>query len=339
MVLFGKQQLGIDLGTATTVIYIARKGIALRQPSLVAVDRQTKEVVAYGKEASKLVGRTSDRYETIYPLRHGVIANFTLTKKMLQHFISQALNHAGARPEVVISAPSQISKVERKALIDAIKSLGINRAMIVEEPFLAGLGANLAIEEARGKMVVDVGGGTTDIATLSYGEMVHSMTLVAAGNAMNDEIQSFVREDYQLIIGSYTAETLKIVLGDALLDNQDEDHLLVRGRHGVSGIPSQARVSSRTIARALDVVIAQILVGIKQILEVTPPELSADIMETGITLTGGGTLLRHFPERLEKELKVPVHRANLPIDCVAMGAGRMFDELNRQSAAIEQKKG
>lgn len=335
--IFGKQQLGIDLGTANTIIYLAKKGIALQQPSIVALDKATGKVVAFGKDASRLVGRTSDRYETVHPIRNGVIADFSLTKKMLAYFISEALNRSISRPEVVICAPSKISKVERKAIIDAIKSLGINRAMIVEEPFVAALGAGLAVEEARGKMVVDVGGGTTDIATLSFGEIVNSLTLTAASNAMNDEIASQVRIDHQLLIGSYTAETLKIVIGDALVEKSDpDDHLIVKGRHAVSGIPSEAKVSTRTVAKALDSVINQILLGIKQILEVTPPELSADIMETGIVLTGGGSLLKHLPDRLEKELSVSVRRANLPIDCVATGAGMMFDELNRRSILIER---
>ncbi|MGF3073243.1 rod shape-determining protein [Facklamia sp. P12945] len=337
MGIFGKQQIGIDLGTSTTIIYIARKGIALRQPSIVAIDKESGEVVAYGKEASKLVGRTSNRYEMIYPIRKGVIANFSMTKMMLGHFITQALRHSFSKPEVVISSPSQISKVERKALIDAIKSLGINRAMIVEEAFVAALGANLAIEEARGKMIVDIGGGTTDIATLSYGEIVDSLTLSAASNNMNEEIQSQVRQEHNLIIGNYTAETLKIVIGEALYDPKEEnDHLIVKGRDVITGVPNEAKVSTQTVAKAIDVVIHQIILGIKQVLELTPPELSADIMETGIILTGGGSLLKHLPERIEKELGLSVRRADLPIDCVAMGAGRMFNELDRQSSAIER---
>ncbi|MGX7109293.1 rod shape-determining protein [Facklamia miroungae] len=336
MGIFGKQQIGIDLGTSTTIVYIARKGIALHQPSIVAIDKESNEIVAYGKEASKLVGRTSDRYEMIYPIRNGVIANFSMTKKMLGYFITQALNTSLSKPEVVISAPSQISKVERKAIIDAIKSLGINRAMIVEEAFVAALGADMAIEEARGKMIVDIGGGTTDIATLSYGEIVDSLTLSAASNNMNDEIQSQVRQEHDLMIGNYTAETLKIVIGEALFDPNEEDHLVVKGRHVVTGVPSEAKISSKTVAKAVDIVINQIIMGMKQVLELTPPELSADIMETGIVLTGGGSLLKHLPDRIQKEIGVPVRRANLPIDCVAMGAGRMFDELDRQSVVIER---
>ncbi|MBG9985650.1 rod shape-determining protein [Facklamia sp. DSM 111018] len=338
MAIFGKQALGIDLGTANTIIYIANKGVALREPSIVALRKETGEVVAYGKEASKLVGRTSDTYETLHPIRNGVIANFSLTKQMLGHFIQQAVNHSFGKPEVVICAPSKISKVERKAIIDAIKALGINRAMIIEEPFAAAVGAELAIEEPRGKMVVDIGGGTTDIATISYGEIVHSLTLIAGGNSMNEGIAAHVRQEHQLVIGDYTAETLKMVIGTAMPEQGDlEDHLVVKGRNVALGVPGDAKVSSKLVLEAIDEVISQIIVGIKQVLEQTPPELSADIMETGIVLTGGGSLLKRMPKRIEKEIGVPVVLADLPMDCVAIGAGKMIKELDRQSRIIEKK--
>lgn len=338
MNIFGKQRLGIDLGSANTIIYIANKGIALREPSIVALDKNTQEIVAFGKEASKLVGRTSDNYETIYPIRNGVIANFTLTKQMLAHFINQALNRSFGKPEVVICAPSKISKVERKAIIDAIRDLGINRAMIIEEPFAAAVGADLEIEEARGKMVVDIGGGTTDIATISYGEIIQSLTLTAAGSSMNEAIQAHVRQAYQLIIGDYTAETLKIVIGNADYAKEDlSDKLMVKGRSITMGVPGEANVESEVIAHAIDEIINQIINAIKQVLEQTPPELSADIMETGIVLTGGGALLKRLPERLEREIGLPVRLADKPIDAVAIGAGLLLNEMNRRSEIIEKK--
>ena len=338
MAVFGKQRLGIDLGTANTVICIAGKGIVLRQPTLVAINKESGAIEAYGKEAYRLQGRTSDSYEMIHPIQRGVIANMSVTKQLLAHFINQAINLSLSKPEIVISAPSNISKVERKAVIDAIRSLGVNRAMIVEEPFAAAIGAGMAIEEPRGKMVVDIGGGTTDIATLSYGEIVKSLTVESAGSAMNEAIKDAVRQDYHLIIGDYTAETLKIVMGNAnYQEPEDQDHLIVSGQKMGAGVPARAKISAAMVAQAVNHGMVPIINGIKQVFEQTPPELAADIMETGIVLTGGSALLKRLPERIQAEIGVPTRLANLPLDSVALGTGRLFDELTRQSAVIEQK--
>lgn len=338
MGIFGKQRLGIDLGTANTIIYVAGKGIALRQPSIIALDKENGQVMAYGKEAAKLVGRTSERYETIHPLRNGVIANFSLTKQMLSYFMQQAMKHSLTKPEVVICVPSKISKVERKAMVDAIRAIGINRAMIVEEAFAAAVGADLAIEEPRGKMVVDIGGGTTDLATISFGEIIHSDTLTYAGSAMNDEISNIVRHHHQVVISYYSAETLKMVIGNALQGPNDfNDKMMIKGRSVATGLPQKVQVDAQLVAKACDVVIQQIVLAIKQVLEQTPPELSADIMETGITLTGGGSLLKRLPERLTQETGLPVNLAKFPMDCAAIGAGNLFNELERQSLIMEKK--
>lgn len=338
MGLFSKQRLGIDLGTANTIIYIDNKGIALREPSIVARNKQTGEIVAYGKEAAKLVGRTSDTYETIRPMRDGVIADFSLTKQMLSHFIKQAIHRSVSKPEVVICVPSSISKVERRAVVDAIKDLGISRAMIIEEPFAAAVGANLAINEPRGKMVVDIGGGTTDIATISYGEIVQGTTSRAGGSLMNETIMTYVRNHYQLAVGDYTAETIKIVLGNAQFTDQDKnDKLKVRGRNIATGVPDEAYIEAKIVAEAVDEVIQLIVTSIKQVLEKTPPELSADIIENGIVLTGGGSLLKRLPERLDAEIGIPVHLSNVPLDCVAIGAGKMLKQLDIQSKIAEKK--
>lgn len=338
MGLFSKQRLGIDLGTANTIIYIDNKGIALREPSIVARNIHTGEIVAYGKEAAKLVGRTSDNIETIRPMRDGVIADFSLTKQMLSHFIKQAVHRSISRPEVVICVPSSISKVERRAVIDAIKDLGIHRAMIIEEPFAAALGANLAIEEPRGKMVVDIGGGTTNIATISYGEIVQGLSTRAGGSLMNETIMTYVRNHYQLAVGDYTAETIKIVLGNAKFSELDtSDKLKVRGRNVATNVPDEAYVEARIVAEAVDEVVQLIVTSIKQVLELTPPELSADIIENGIVLTGGGALLKRLPERLFDEIGIPVHLSNVPLDCVAIGAGKMLKQLDAQSKIAEKK--
>lgn len=335
--IFYKQRLGIDLGTANTIIYIDSKGIALREPSIVAINKETNEVVAFGKEAYELVGRTSEKFETIRPMRDGVIANFSLTKQMLAHFIKKALRRSLARPEVVICVPSNISKVERRAVIDAIKDLGVYRAMIVEEPFAAALGANLAISQPKGNLVVDIGGGTTDIAVISYGEIVEGATVTAAGNAMNEMIMAYVRTHYQLAIGHQEAENIKVNIGNAQFTKHDEtDHIRAKGRNIAAGVPDTKVIRANIIAQAVDEVILDIVLAIKQVLEVTPPELSADIMENGIVLTGGGALLKRLPERLYEEIGIPVNLANLPLDCVAIGAGKMLKEMDSESKIAER---
>lgn len=336
--LWMKQRLGIDLGTANTIIYIEKKGIALREPSIVATDSETGEIIAYGREAELLAGRTSDKYEIIRPMRDGVIANFDLTKQMLSYFIKKAVRKSFSRPEVVICVPSNITKVERRAVIDAIRELGINRAMIIDEPFAAALGANLNIMEPKGRMVVDIGGGTTDIATISYGEIVNDYTSHAGGNRMNEAIQANVREHYQLAIGYDAAEEIKIKIGNAKFTKQDEnDNMLVKGRNVATGVPDSKVVYTDVIAKALNEAITLIVNAVKQVLEITKPELSADILETGIILTGGGALLKRLPERLQDEIGIPVHLANTPMDCVAIGAGKMLKEMNIKGKIAEQK--
>lgn len=334
---WNKQKIGIDLGTANTIIYIEKKGIALREPSIVAKQIETGEIVAYGREAERLVGRTSDKYEIIRPMRDGVIANFELTKKMLSHYIQEAVHRSFSRPEVVICVPSNISKLERRAMIDAIKDLGISRAMIIEEPFAAALGSDLSISEPRGKMVVDIGGGTTDVATISYGEIVDNNTSRAGGNRMNEAIQAVIREHYQLAIGYGDAELLKIELGNAKFTKDDEnDKMVIKGRNIATGVPDERVIYARVVSKALDEVISMIVTSIKQVLEVTKPELSVDIMETGIVLSGGGALLKRLPERLYDEIGIPVHLSKTPLDSVAIGAGKMLKEMNRQGKEHER---
>ena len=329
MALFGKQRLGIDLGTANTIIYIENKGIALREPSIIAINSETKEVVAYGKEAAALVGRTSDKYETIHPIQDGVIADFSLTKQLLAFFIKKALHRSLSKPEVVISVPSNISKVERRAVVDALKDLGIGRAMIIDESFSAAVGANLPIYEPRGHLLVDIGAGTTNIALISYGEVVKSLTSRAAGNAMNQAIKELVRTHYHLVIGDQAAEDLKLSIGNAAYADYDkEDTLVVKGRNSGTGLP--------VVAQGLDEVIRQIATGIRQVLEVTPPELAADISENGIVLTGGAALLKRLPERLHDSVGVPVHLSQQPIDSVAIGAGKMLKTMTDQAKEKER---
>ncbi|WP_124057570.1 rod shape-determining protein [Vaginisenegalia massiliensis] len=338
MAFFNKQRLGIDLGTSNTVIYIENKGIALREPSIVAQNKETNELVAFGREAESLVGRTSDKYEIIRPMRDGVIANFSVTKQMLAHFINQAMVRSLSRPEVVVCVPSQISKVEKRAVIDAIKDLGISRAMVVEEPFAAALGANLAIYEPRGKMVVDIGGGTTDVATLSYGQIVTGSTTRTGGGRINEVIMDFVRNHYHLAIGYATAEQIKKEIGNAQFTIQDENlSLKVKGRNIATGIPDEKVIKAHVISQAIDEVVQQLVLALKHVLEQTPPELSADIMESGIVLTGGGALLKRLPDRLHEEIGIPVHLARVPMDCVALGTGKILKEFSSRLKEQEKK--
>lgn len=339
MAFFGKQRLGIDLGTANTLIYIENKGIALREPSIVAIKKDTKEAVAFGKEAEQLVGRTSDNYEIIRPMKDGVIANFSLTKQMLANFIKKAIHRSFTGPDVVICVPSNITKVERRAVIDAIKDIGIRKALIVDEPFAAALGANLAIYEPRGKMVVDIGGGTTDIAVISYGEIVKGNAIVYGGHKMNEAILDYVRDRYQLVIGMQTAEEIKLAIGNANFTKDDEkEHRVIKGRNIATGLPEEKIVHANVIAEAIDEVINPIITAIKQVLEETPPELAVDVLESGIVITGGGSLLRRLPERIQREIGIPVHLVQVPLDTVVVGAGRLLKEMDNQARLAERER-
>ncbi|MBS4462575.1 MULTISPECIES: rod shape-determining protein [unclassified Facklamia] len=338
MALFGKERIGIDLGTANTLIYIENKGIALREPSIVARKKGTKEVVAFGREAEQLVGRTSENFEIIRPLRDGVIADFALTKLMLAYFIKKAIHRTVSKPDVVICVPSNISKVERRAVIDAIKDLGIRKAMIVDEPYAAAIGVGLNIYEPRGKMIVDIGSGTTDIAVISYGEIVKGKAIVYAGHKMNELIMDTVREDYQLAIGYQVADEIKCKIGNALYTTHDEqDKMLVKGRNIVTGMPDETVIRAQRISQVLDEVICPIITAIKQVFEETPPELAVDILDFGIILTGGGSLLKRLDERLYKELSIPVNLVDKPLDSVVSGAGKLLKEMERQSQQVERQ--
>lgn len=339
MAIFGKQRLGIDLGTANTLIYIENKGIALREPSIVAIKKDTKEAIAFGKEAEKLVGRTSENYEMIRPMKDGVIANFSLTKQMLSYFIKKAIQRSFTGPDVVICVPSNITKVERRAVIDAIKDIGIRKALIVDEPFAAAIGANLSIYEPRGKMIVDIGGGTTDIAVISYGEIVKGNAIVYGGQKMNEAILDYVRDRYQLAIGIAEAEKIKITIGNAQYTVHDEqDKIIVKGRNIATGLPEEKTIRAHVVAEAINEIISPIITAIKQVLEETPPELAVDILEIGIVLTGGGALLRRLPERIQQEVGIPVHLANLPLDTTVIGAGKLLREMENQARLVERDR-
>ncbi|MCW6674403.1 rod shape-determining protein [Aerococcaceae bacterium NML160702] len=335
---FKQQRLGIDLGSATTVICIENKGIALREPSIVALNQETAEIVAFGKEAEALVGRTSDTYQIVYPIQGSVIVNFSLAQKMLAHFIKQALHQAKAKPEVVLSVPSSISKLERRAVVDMLKSLGIHRAMIVEETFVTAIGADLDIAAPHGHLVMNIGAGTTDIAIISYGSMIDSITTQAAGNEINRMIIDKVREHYHIKISNDIAEQLKLTIGNAKYTHHDaSDQMKVTGLHVVSGVPEDKTIHARIIAEAINEVIRHIVFATKRLLSEVPPEIAADIAEGGIVLAGGTALLKRIAERLHDEIGIPVHIVQSPLDCVAIGSVKMLKEMDSKSKLIEKK--
>lgn len=337
MSLFPSRKIGIDLGSTNTLIYIYRKGIVLREPSLVAVRPNQAEVIAYGKEAKELVGRTSEKIELIHPIQSGVIHHFSLTKQMLAHFIQKSTHRKMTRPEVVISVPSNISKVERRAVIDALREIGINRAMLVDVPVAAIIGAGVDISEPLGQMVVDIGGGTTDIGTFSFGEMIERMTIPVGGVRMNQLIQAYVRVEHQLVISDEASERLKLEIGNANYTKSDaKDQLTIQGRHATLGTPKEVTIRAQLVANALSEAIDQIIVAIRQVLQRTSPELSADIMNEGIILTGGGALLKRLPERLKEALGVDFHLADQAMDCVAIGAGRLLESFDDEARRIER---
>ncbi|UPQ85353.1 rod shape-determining protein [Ignavigranum ruoffiae] len=337
MSIFSKQRMGIDLGTAQTIIYLENKGIVLREPTVLARKTDNQEIVAFGKEAQDLLGRTSDKIELVHPIQNGTIHSFSLTKELLAYFIKKMAIRRIGRPEVVIGAPGQISKVERKALVDALRELGVHRAMIVDETFAAALGANLAIYEPRGHMIVDIGAGTTDIASISYGEIIANQTLMVAGQQMNDNIISYIRERTNVLIGQQTAERIKQELGNAYYQNQEiEQTMIISGQGLASGIPTEIEVRESLIASALDEIIHQVVLAMKEVLSHTPPELSADIFAEGIYLCGGGALLNRLPERLQTEIGVPVNLVDNPLDVVAIGAGELVKRIHDYASLAER---
>lgn len=336
MSIFKKQRLGIDFGTANTVIYLEGKGIVLREPTMIARDIKTKALIAFGKEAKSLVGKTSENIEMIYPIQKGVIHHFDLSKQLLTYFIKKASVKSIGRPEVVIATPSNISKVERKAFIDAIRELGVNRAMIAEAPFAAAIGADIHFFAPLGRLIVDIGGGTTDIATLSYGEIVDQAMIPIGTQHMNQMIMTHIREQLGMMIGPQTAEQIKNNIGNAAFNHQDlNETMTVKGQDIATRTPVEKEVSESLVAQALNEVIDQITLKIREVLSVTPPELAADILSHGMSLCGGGALLKRLGERLSQDVGVPVHIVQTPMDVVAIGAGRLLDQMQHYAKQVE----
>lgn len=322
------KDIGIDLGTANVLIYIKGRGIVLDEPSVVAIDSETKKPLAVGKDARAMLGRTPGKVQAIRPLKDGVIADFEVTEIMLNYFIKKVHGRSFlSRPRILICCPSNITQVEKNAIKEAAERTGARKVFIEEEPKVAAVGAGMDISRPSGNMVIDIGGGTTDIAILSMGSMVRSASVKIAGNAFDNDIIKYIKEKYKLLIGERTAEEIKITIG-SVFDQGEEDKMEVKGRDLVTGLPHSITLTSKEVEEALRDSIYQIIRYTKGVLEQTPPELAADIVDKGIILTGGGSLVNGFDKLLAHELKVPVFLADSPLTCVVEGTGMLLENLH-----------
>lgn len=323
---FGRD-IGIDLGTANTLVHVGGRGVMLREPSVIAINKDTGEVMAVGEEAKRMLGRTPGHIVATRPLKDGVIADFEQTERMLQHFIAKVSNRFLLRRTVVVGIPSGVTEVERRAVIEASRNAGATQAYVIEEPMAAAFGAGLPVAEPNGSMIVDIGGGTTEVAVISLGGIVHSRSIRVAGDELDEAIASYVRRAYNLFIGEKTAEQTKIEIGSAFPLEQ-ELHLTIKGRDLVSGLPRSAIISSEEVRMAIAEPVNAIVEAVKLTLEATPPELAADAMDRGIVLAGGGALLRGLDRLISQETMMPVHVAKDPLSCVAIGTGMVVEAMH-----------
>ncbi|MUV44509.1 MreB/Mrl family cell shape determining protein [Lactobacillus acidophilus] len=322
----GTKNIGIDLGTANTLVYMEGKGIVLREPSVVAKNTQTGEVIAVGSEAKEMIGRTPGTIVAIRPMKDGVIADYDTTAAMLKYFMEKTVGNS--KPSVMACVPSGVTEVEKRAVIDAARVAGAREAFVIEEPFAAAIGAGLPVMDPTGSMVVDIGGGTTDVATISLGGIVSSTSIRQAGDKFNNSIINYIHSNFNLLIGERTAEDIKIQIGSASIEKaKDIESMNIRGRDLVTGLPKSVDVDAVDIAKAIQDVVQDIIVAIKETLEQTSPEIAADVIDHGIVLTGGGALLKNLPEVISEATKVPVFIAQDPLDCVAIGTGESLKNI------------
>ena len=329
--MFWAEDIGVDLGTASVLVFVRGKGIVMNEPSVIALEKDSERIIAVGEDARQMLGRTPGTIVAIRPLRDGVIADYDVTERMLRYFLEKAVGrHVFFRPRVMICIPSGVTSVEERAARQAAIQAGARQAYLIEEPLAAALGAGIDISEISGNMVIDVGGGTTDIAVLSLGGIVCSKSLRIGGDKFDEAIIRYVRKEYNLMIGERTAEELKIKIGTAFpKGKQDPDEGMdVRGRDLLSGLPRTVTITSEMAAQALHEPLEQVMSAVKEVLERTPPELASDILDKGIVLTGGGGLLHGFDMLLSDRTGLPVHIADDPISCVALGAGKALGMLN-----------
>jgi rod shape-determining protein MreB and related proteins len=322
--------MAIDLGTANTLVYLEGRGIVVSEPSVVAADTHDGQIHAVGADAERMIGRTPATITATRPLRHGVIADFETTQAMLRHFIRKVLDRQRAHPRLIVCAPSGITEVERRAVEEASLAAGARRVRLIEEPIAAAIGAGLEIADPVGRMVVDVGGGTSEMAIISLGGIVLFRSLRVGGYEMDEAIARYLRAEYSLAVGSQTAEAIKIAIGSAVAQSPEEVYE-VRGRHLISGLPTEIRLAGEEVRGAIEGPLSEIVAAIRETLERTPPELTGDIAREGILLAGGGTLLRGFSELVAAETGLPVFPAKSPLTCVVTGSGQAlahFDQLD-----------
>jgi rod shape-determining protein MreB and related proteins len=325
------KDMGIDLGTANTLIYVKGKGILLREPSVVAINLDTKKVLAVGLEAKQMIGRTPGNIAAIRPMRDGVIADFDVTQTMLKKFIEKVSpKSAFTSPRIVVCFPSGVTEVEKRAIDEATKQAGAREVLLMEEPMAAAIGAGLPVNEPTGSMIVDIGGGTTEIAVISLGGIVTSKSLRMAGDELDNSIISYIKKEYNLAIGERTAEAVKMELGSAF-PSENEGTMQIKGRDLISGLPKIVDITEGEVREALREPVSSIIEAIKTTLEKTPPELAADIMDKGIMLAGGGAMLKGLDKLINHETHMPVHIAESPLDCVALGAGKALDNVDKVS--------
>lgn len=326
--LFNKKKIGIDLGTANTNVYVEGKGIVIGEPSVIAIEKDSKDIVAVGQEAQNMIGRTPGSIVATRPMKDGVIADFDTTAAMMKYFINKTNSGFGKKPSVIICVPGGGTEVEKRAVVDAAILAGARDAYLIEEPFAAAIGADLPVNEPTGSMVVDIGGGTTDVATISLGGIVSSRTNRFAGDAMDEAITSYIRNKHNLLIGERTAESVKKELGCASSKHaQEMGSTEIRGRDLLTGLPKTISIDANDISEAIQEVISNIVAIVKETLEDTPPEISSDVIDRGIVLTGGGALLNGLSDVLSDETGVPAFVANDPLNCVALGTGLALSQL------------
>ena len=332
-------EMGIDLGTASVLVYVRKKGVVLNEPSVVALDKNTDKILAVGEEARQMLGRTPGNIVAIRPLKDGVISDFEITERMLKHFIQKACGTRRIfKPRVIICVPSGVTQVEKRAVIDAANQAGARKTYLIEEPVAAAIGAGLDISKPSGNMIADVGGGTTDVAVISLGGIVVNASIKIAGDKFDEAIIRYMRKKYNLLIGERTAEEMKIRIGSAFGSGNGES-MEVRGRNLVTGLPKTHEVFSNEMVEALEEPVAAIVDTIHSVIEKTPPELAADISNSGIVLTGGGALLHGLDMLLNQKLGTPVRVADDPISCVAIGTGKALEAMDVLEGRLVSTKG
>ena len=333
--------MAVDLGTANTLVYVKGRGIVLSEPSVVAIDQRTGDVHAVGIEAKRMLGRTPGNITAIRPLKDGVFADFDVTEPMLRHFIQKVHQNRWAHPRVVVCVPSGVTGVEKRAVEEATLSAGARQAYLIEEPMAAAIGAGLPVGEPTGNMIVDIGGGTTEVAVISLGGIVVAQSIRVGGDELDEAIVNYVKREEKLMIGTQTAEEVKLEIGSAFR-LRDEMEAEIRGRDMISGLPKTVVLSSEQVREALEEPVSQIVEAVKVTLDRTPPELASDIMDRGIVLAGGGSLLNGLDERLRDETEMPIHLADSPLTCVAVGSGRSLEEfevMRRSSQGAKRRRG